>query len=555
MGMKRAAAVILCLGLPLAAASGQVGCGSGTLGGNAGSPPSGLGGGIISTSGGGGAAGGVVVSVGVGGDIGPPPPDGGGGVTGPGGFSGSGGRGRAGSIGTGGFAGEFGTGGSGVVCPPLVPPVCGTTYCRNGIADTCPTMAPPGCPSTVSEECDGADFGSDSCAARGFASGNLICKADCTVNADGCSPCVPGPSTLRCGTAPVTNSNATSFALAATDSEVAYAMLTHDYNMGVDELWLTRLTQNLDVTTVTAVDNTSQPGPLNGAGLYTTALAPLASGWVVAVCNDRGVYIHVFGANGQDAGRMDVPSITGNYETCYSSPVLAARPGGEVLLVWQTYVGVNTTVIAPDGRSLTPPQTILGQDVAALDIPAAAWIGDAFYVGSTIIPQLQMGSYTLELRITRVTVDGQGGAFGDFFSGFSGQTTFAAGADDIRVVYGGVPPGGGPYDSGMIWERIAANQAVLTPVALAASASYYGRAPAVAFGDDTVVLLPGAAGQALGLARVALDGTLVTPPHDVLAAPNYFFGAWDMVRRGPDVIVGWMTWGVPSPIGLARLTP
>jgi len=47
----------------------------------------------------------------------------------------------------------------------------------------------------------------------------------------------------------------------------------------------------------------------------------------------------------------------------------------------------------------------------------------------------------------------------------------------------------------------------------------------------------------------------VTPAHDILAAPNYYFTAGNMVRRGPDVVVGWLTSDPAQPIGLARVAP
>src|SRR5262245_17912655 len=121
------------------------GCGGGTLGksgaagngvgvldgvGNVGPPGAGVG----------GAAG--RGDPGFGGDGAPP--------GGNGGFGGFGGRG-----GFGGFGGGF--------CPPVQPPVCGS-LCGNGVIDTCTMALGAECPPvTAFEDCDGAQFGIESC--------------------------------------------------------------------------------------------------------------------------------------------------------------------------------------------------------------------------------------------------------------------------------------------------------------------------------------------------------------------------------------------------------
>jgi hypothetical protein len=58
-------------------------------------------------------------------------------------------------------------GGAGGMCanlpPEMVPPVCGHAVCGNGARDSC-QLSRPGCtPLTVTEACDGADLGGDTC--------------------------------------------------------------------------------------------------------------------------------------------------------------------------------------------------------------------------------------------------------------------------------------------------------------------------------------------------------------------------------------------------------
>src|SRR5204863_1520792 len=83
--------------------------------------------------------------------------------------------------GVGGVAGMRGRGGAGPgpECYTSPVPLCGT-LCGNGVIDTCMRQVALSCPTLMfSEECDGADFGPDNCVNRGYASGTLLCNADC----------------------------------------------------------------------------------------------------------------------------------------------------------------------------------------------------------------------------------------------------------------------------------------------------------------------------------------------------------------------------------------
>jgi len=75
------------------------------------------------------------------------------------------------------------------------------TFCGNGVRqkvctgdvafNNTPCTADSQCGAgtcTAGEQCDGTDFGADSCVARGM-TGNLLCRANCTVDASGCSAC------------------------------------------------------------------------------------------------------------------------------------------------------------------------------------------------------------------------------------------------------------------------------------------------------------------------------------------------------------------------------
>ena len=86
---------------------------------------------------------------------------------------------------------------------------------------------------------------------------------------------------------------------------------------------------------------------------------------------------------------------------------------------------------------------------------------------------------------------------------------------------------------------------------LGVSPLYLGPNRALAMGDDTIALLTGAYQDQLTLAR--LDATLSLSYLDVAKTPTNDLNVYDMVRRGPDVVVGWL--GRDGALSLARLTP
>jgi hypothetical protein len=366
--------------------------------------------------------------------------------------------------------------------------------------------------------------------------------------------CLPSSMVLSCGPAPIDAARVKSFALGATDSEVAVALIQEN-DQGDTWLSFSRLSPHLELVGSVALDDTRQPGPVLRGALVGTAVASLPSGWVVAVCGLPHIFIAALDPTGAPTGRTVVAQASESSGACISGiPVLAAQPGGGALLSWETSDGIAISMIAADGLSASAPQFIIDATGFA-DIPAAAWIGDAFYVVAAV--GASTGGNARALRIVRVAPDGTATTVGDILAGEARDAPgIAVGADDLRVGFKGIRPGGtASTDSGVFWQQLALTGDALTPVVmLGASTDYWGRPAAIAFGGDTVILIGGPTGR-LGLIRVASDGEIVTPVSSFLAAPSTPVGTYDLVRIGAEVVAGWTPPYGTGRLGLARLTP
>jgi hypothetical protein len=317
-------------------------------------------------------------------------------------------------------------------------------------------------------------------------------------------------------------------------SMAGYGSLT-----GASMISFARLSPALEFLHRTTLDDGSLPGPFFGSYAYGVAVAPIESGWVVAVCSDRETFFHALDAVGNDVGRTVVANLSFSSQPC-SKPVLAKRPNGGPLMVWLTEQGLQMSMIAADGRSATPAQTLVDGSLALTwDSASAAWVGDEFAVAVPVDMLHVGGPYAL--RLLRVLPDGTARFVGDFWSGsVYGKPHIASDAVDVRVLYEGMLPGEVyPYDAGTIWWRRAADGFSPPIVKLASVPASYGEAPAVAFGDDTLVLLPTSYGGGLGLTRLGADGGVVTPLYDVVRSQYGIGYGYEMARRGPEAVIGW----------------
>jgi hypothetical protein len=343
-------------------------------------------------------------------------------------------------------------------------------------------------------------------------------------------------------------------ALGATDTEIGLATLAYNANGGTT-LSFARLAPSLDITGGWVdLEKTTQFGaPVGNSGIYSVAVAPLPSGWVVAACGEPEVFFHLIDAAGRQVARTVVHRAADPYDTCIGGLMrLAARPGGGPLLLWRSGSDVVGSLIADDGMSAGAPQTIIGPAAFLSDLVGAAWVGDAFYVAATLLRD--DGDARHWLRLMRLQPGGAPTGGNVLVNDpMYGPPALTSDAGDLRVLYASVPPGGADDDVAVLWRRLGpSGQPLSEPVVVGTPPDTFGSSRGVAFGMDTVVVIAGGQyGGRLSLARLGSDGQIAAPTYDLARAPEYYLGDFEMVRRGPDVVVGWWTTG----LRLARVTP
>jgi hypothetical protein len=148
------------------------------------------------------------------------------------------------------------------------------------------------------------------------------------------------------------------------------------------------------------VEDTAQPGPLQGVFLDTVAVAPTASGWLVAACGGGNVFVHALDASGKKIARTvlsDGASLTLGCST--GSLVLAPRPGGGALLMWTAYYDTVAVLIGADG-SAGKLQSLMDSTAMSVGAPTGAWTGDAYTVAMPVA--LDVAGYSIALRLLRI---------------------------------------------------------------------------------------------------------------------------------------------------------
>jgi len=470
------------------------------------------------------------------------------------GGSGGGGGGPGGRGGTG-ASGGGGAGGSSDPCPPTTLPDCvgAEPACGDGKVDTCLRPAQGGlCAKLpVTQACDGADLGQQTCQRQGFGSGTVACSSSCTLDVSACRECTTDAGVLRCGDAPVGRATTSALAIAATPSEVALAWAEPRDNRS-PTLNFARLDSNLDAVSAVVLDDPAVSVATDGfKDAPTMIVKPLPSGWVVAGYADRDLFVHAIDAAGHGVGRITLADIpVGGART---APVVAGRPGAGPLIVWVRLGVVSAAVVSADGRTATAPIT-LPIDTSMMTGPlSAAFVGDAFYVAAAIYDDVSQAA-SAHLRLVRVAADATSATAVDALPGIDvSNPQIIDGADELRIVYAGrigCVPG---YHK--LSQRLSpTGQALSPPVRLADhDRGLLGAAP-LAAGADTTSLLLGFDHQSLIVVRNARDGTLAAPARAVALGPANTFELARVDHRGADLVLAWTTRTRPR-IQLAVVTP
>ena len=473
------------------------------------------------------------------------------------GGSGGGPGGRGGASGAGGAGGRGGAGGSSDPCPPTAFPDCvgDGPACGDGKADTClrPTQGGLCAKLPVTQACDGADLGQQTCQRQGFGSGTVACSPSCALDVSACRECTTDAGVIRCGDAPVGTPTTSALAIAATASEVALAWAElHDNRSPT--LNFARLGSNLDVVSAVVLDepafSVATGGTNDGMPLI---VKPLPSGWIVAGHANRDVFVHAIDAAGHGVGRITLADIP--VGGALTAPVVAGRPGAGPLVVWVRLGVVSATVVSADGRTATASFT-LPIDASMMTGPlSAAFVGDAFYVAAAIYDDVSQAT-SAHLRLVRVAADATSttATAVDALPGIDvSNPQLVDGADELRLVYAGrigcVP---GYHKLSQVVSPTG--QALSSPVRLADHDRGLLGAPPLAAGADTTSLLLGFDHQSLTVVRSAWDGTLAAPARAVALGPANTFELARVDRRGPDLVIAWTTHTRPG-IQLALVTP
>ncbi len=408
----------------------------------------------------------------------------------------------------------------------------------------------------VTEACDLGDGPlSMTCAELGYPSGVTGCAADCSgIDITGCHECFPLQApVVGCGTVPVDLSTTSSqIGLAATDAEVGLVWLDITPQL-TQSIGFAQLAPDLTVIRSRVLERFPEPPLYGDLAVGGVAVAPLPTGWVVAVAAATSeVYLHVLDARGQVVARTTVAAAS-LFDTANTPPFLVPRPGGGPLIFWHTQYGAHGAVIAADGRSVS----------AVFDFPATVWSGHGAWVQGAFTVVFQEFAATTSVKALRVDGAGRVLSTTELLAGdFVGLVGAAAGADDLRVIFQDQMPTA-PYNGIPFLQRFTATGEPLTERKMISSGdvTFGGGAHVVARGADTVLFSD--AGP-LRYGRLTADGDLQAAAHAIAQAP-YGISPAAVTSRGSDIVVVWTTvnpgWMQYAPvstgmhIGMARLVP
>jgi hypothetical protein len=295
-----------------------------------------------------------------------------------------------------------------------------------------------------------------------------------------------------------------------------------------------------------------------GTLVYSVAMAATPSGYILAV---HALESAVLGQGGLIIYALDRQGVArgpGRLVGDGHAPLLAARPGGGPLLAWavpvhrpsgQVEMAGRFALLGEDGSEETAPTesfaVFAGDPFRPGDVGQAIHVGDGFLLAGREGATGALMALKIDARGRVVSRTALADRAGRPQLGWRGQ--------EGRIIYFD--------DLGLRWRRLDRDGRPLgAPTTLAAGDVYQNNAPLLAWGDGELVVLGTRTGitdqsAAVELARVTAAGTFAAPPVRITHEPHPI-KSLQLVRRGPDAVVGWLTGDqLPARIGLARMGP
>ena len=442
------------------------------------------------------------------------------------------------------------TGGS----PPAQ--TCDRSLCGNGRVDSCmhcipcmgggPGGGPPRqdagvCCTSEPEQCDGDALGATTCASLGYAGGTLRCGSWCGHDTRGCDACAISAHTRDCIRADVAGMAPTALAIATTDTEIAVAWASDDGAA----VHFARYSP--------ALGKLSERNCLGVGNARGVALAAVTGGWLLAVGSDgttEGARIVPLAPDGSNRG-------AGSVLPRGSMPMLAARPGGDALVVATRSLEASGTevfgaVVRADGTLSSVPQVLITNEVEA-GYGSVAWVGDGWLVASR---GGRAANGDLGVLVTRVEPDGRQNLPVQPVGPQTEYPQLALADGAVWLTYANF----GSASPGIARVRLDSHgNALPGSVDLGHIPNYFNPSPVVGVGGDSLILLgayTGSTGQGrrLEVTRVDASGRTVIEPFAITTGPE-FVSRYRLARQGSDAVVAWIGTGYPGRIGLARVSP
>jgi hypothetical protein len=388
----------------------------------------------------------------------------------------------------------------------------------------------------LTEGCDGADFGTASCASLGFTGGTLGCTS-CSFDTQGCDSCVADAHSLACRHTELSANSPSSLALTASDDEIAVAWVARPQlpgnNPALGSARLARFAPDLSL-----IFQSDGFGP---AHAHRVALARSRSGYIAAIDDDAetSVSIQALDASGSALGPARILP-DANVPTLVERVLDGVVLGGPLLVWFGSATGASgaplrAELLGDDGAAETPPSSLLA------DVPAGVQSNGVF-TGAGFLVAPAAGwvlSVALDGTVTRPPLFSATGEYPGLAWSAAGGAVVWLDANWQRFDASGAAIGA----------AVTLPKAIFIPSAIVMQ----GSDSIVAFGTDThIVDMDGE----ISVGRFGADGATVTAPFRVVVDPEGLAQP-RLARRGPETVLAWVG-GVsrhPGHIGLARLAP